>query len=95
MSQSDQNLEKTLQQLHEEGIAAGVETSVRDGMQIWVGDEVGKRETTRLEPVTTTAGRRWIDSHAAARWLAETAARLFPASRFARRLQLARLTGRR
>ncbi len=36
-----------------------------------------------MEPVTTAAGRRWIDSQAAARWLAETAARLFPQSRFA------------
>ena len=95
MIQSEQNLEKTLQQLHEEGIAAGVETSVRDGMQIWVGDEVSKLESTRIEPVTTGAGRRWIDSHAAARWLADTAARLFPASRFAQQVQLARMTRRR
>src|SRR4051812_20167275 len=72
----------------------GVETAVGDGMHVWVGDDVSKRESTRIVPVTTVAGRRWIDSHAAPRWLADTAARLFPKSRFARQVQLAHLVRR-
>jgi hypothetical protein len=91
MAEGDRDLEKTLQRLHEEGIAGGVETAAGDGMHVWLGEEDRKIAAARIEPMTTAAGRRWTDAHAAARWLAETAARLFPASRFAQELKLARL----
>jgi hypothetical protein len=100
MSDGERDLEKTLQKLHEEGIIGGVETVAGDGMQVWIGDdtrriETGRIETGRIEPVITAGGRRWIDTHAATRWLAETAARLFPSSRFAQEHRLAGLTRRR
>jgi hypothetical protein len=94
MTDGDRDLEKTLQKLHEEGIAGGVETAAGDGMHVWLGEDDRKMATARIEPATTAAGRRWIDSHAAARWLAETATRLFPGSRFAQELKLARLRKR-
>jgi hypothetical protein len=95
MADGERDLEKTLQKLHEEGIAGGVGTAANDGMHVWLGEEDRKMASARIEPTTTVAGRRWIDAHAAARWLAETAARLFPASRFAQELKLARLLRRR
>jgi hypothetical protein len=89
MTEGERDLEGTLQRLHEEGIAGGVETAAGDGMRVWVGD--GRETATgRIEPVTTAAGRRWTDAHAATRWLADTAARLFPGSRFAQERRLTR-----
>ncbi len=76
------SLELTLQRLHESGIAAGVESSPEDGMRVWIGDEIRKVDATSIHPVTTIAGRRWVNGSAAARWLIEAAVRLFPNSRF-------------
>lgn len=95
MTDSERDLERTLQKLHEEGITGGVETAAEDGMHVWIGDAGRRMASDRIEPVTTAAGRRWTDANAATRWLAETAARLFPRSRFAQEFKLARLTRRR
>jgi hypothetical protein len=95
MTDSERDLERTLQKLHEEGITGGVETAPGDGMHVWIGDNTRRIESGQIDPAITAAGRRWIDGHAATRWLAETAARVFPRSRFAQEFKLARLTKRR
>ena len=95
MTDGERDLERTLQKLHEEGITGGVETAAGDGMHVWIGDDTRRMESGKIDPATTAAGRRWTDANAATRWLAETAARLFPHSRFAQEFKLARLTRRR
>jgi hypothetical protein len=92
MTEGERDLEKILQKLHEEGITGGVETDAGDGMHVWIGDARQKIAIGRIEPVLTAGGRRWIDGHGAARWLAEAAVRLFPGSRFAQEFKLSRLT---
>lgn len=80
MTDGERDLERTLQKLHEKGITGGVETAPGDGMHVWIGDDTRRIESGQID--------------AATRWLAETAARMFPRSRFAQEFKLARLTRR-
>ena len=46
----DDNLERTLQKLHESGIDATVESHARDGMHVRIGNDKGERARTRIVP---------------------------------------------
>ena len=79
----DDNLERTLQKLHESGIDATVESHARGGMHVRIGDDKGERARTRIDKTVTNGGHRWISPHAVTRWLHEMAMKCFPSSRYA------------
>jgi len=58
MTDSERDLERTLQKLHEEGITGGVETAPGDGMHVWIGDNTRRIESGQIDPAITAAGRR-------------------------------------
>jgi hypothetical protein len=77
------DLEHILHQLHDSEINAGVQTFFDAGMRVWIGDEFnGIRAETAINR-TRSARLKWPGGLTAARWLHETALRLYPDSRYA------------
>jgi hypothetical protein len=73
------DLNQVLRTLHDSEIIVGIQTLSDGGVRVWLGDEMNA-------PITDTAiapkGRKWPDEDAA-RWLHETAIRLYPDSKYA------------
>jgi hypothetical protein len=85
------SLECVLRDLHDgkinagAGISIGIQTLYDMGMAVWIGDRLtGMKESTIITPNGTRGVRRWPEEDAAARWLHETALRLFPDSPYAK-----------
>jgi hypothetical protein len=76
----DDNIERTLQQPHESGIDASVESRSRDGMRVRIGNDKADCAQTRIDQTVTSGGHRWPSSNAVARWLHEMAVKCFPSS---------------
>ena len=74
-------LEHVLRQLHDSEIEAGAQTFSEGRLRIWIGDG---RNAILAETSIERTGPHW-PVEAAARWLHETALRLFPKSRYAKR----------
>jgi hypothetical protein len=85
------SLERVLRDLHDAeinagaGISIGIQTLYDVGMAVWIGDRLtGIKESTIITPSGMRGVRRWPEEDAAARWLHETALRLFPDSPYAK-----------
>lgn len=78
------SLQQVLRELHDSEINVGLQSFAWCGLRVWIGDQLnGLEAEATLEPKDAT----WADDDAVARWLHETALRLFPESDHARRWQ--------
>ncbi len=76
------NLQRVLCDLIASEINAGLQTFAFDIMRVWIGDELnGFDAVTEVKPEHAA----WSDDAAIARWLHETAIRLYPDSDYAKK----------
>ena len=74
------DLNQVLRALHDSQIIAGIQTLSDGCVRVWLGDEMNAPIT---EATIAPKGRKWPEEDAA-RWLHETALRLFPDSPYAK-----------
>jgi hypothetical protein len=78
------SLQQVLCELLESEINVGLQTFAFDSFRVWFGDELnGIHAQAELKP----GGPAWRDDAAIAHWLHETAIRLYPQSKYAKRCQ--------
>ena len=74
------NLSRVLRELHDSQIIAGLQTLSFGGVRLWLGDAMNA--TIAATTIERTGGK-WVEGDVA-RWLHETALRLFPDSPYAK-----------
>jgi hypothetical protein len=75
------DLETVIEELHDSEINAGLQTFHPDGLRVWIGDQLnGLHASAHIVP----GDPAWGQDGVAARWLHQTAIRLFPDSDYAK-----------